>query len=153
MDDPLAQAKTIDERTNHCFGCGTENPQGLRLEFAVERDDAGTITATSLPMLTRLHEGAPGYVHGGLIATMLDEAMSKLNRPLNALAMTRTLSIDYRRPVPVDVRLRLVATHAKRDGRKLHHSAELMLEDGTVLARGEALFVLVDPSVLAKPGV
>jgi acyl-coenzyme A thioesterase PaaI-like protein len=142
-------AKTIDERANHCFGCGAENPQGLKLEFEVSQDEAGVITATSLFTMTRMHEGPPGHIHGGIIATLLDEAMSKLNRPLNVLAMTRSLTVDYLRPSPLYVPLRLVGTHVRRDGRKVLHSAELQAEDGTVLARGEGFFLVIDPGMLA----
>jgi len=142
-------ARTIDERANHCFGCGPENPQGLKLEFVVKQDETGVITATCLLTMTRMHEGPPGHIHGGIIATLLDEAMSKLNRPLNVLAMTRSLSVDYLSPAPLYVPLRLVGTHVKRDGRKVLHSAELMLEDGTLLARGDGFFLVVDPAMLA----
>lgn len=143
-------AGTIDERANHCFGCGSENPQGLHLQFEVAQDEAGVISATSLVTMTRMHEGPPGYIHGGIIATLLDEAMSKLNRPLNVLAMTRSLTVEYLRPSPLYVPLKLVGTHVRRDGRKLVHSAELRAEDGTVLARAEGFFLVIDPGMLAK---
>ena len=142
-------AQTIDERANHCFGCGTDNPQGLKLEFDV-REEGGAITATSLLTLTRVHEGPPGYIHGGIIATLLDEAMSKLNRPLNILAMTRSLTVDYLRPSPLYKPLRLVGTHVRRDGRKVLHSAELQAEDGTVLAKAEGFFLVLDSALLAS---
>jgi acyl-coenzyme A thioesterase PaaI-like protein len=141
-------ARTIDERANHCFGCGAENPQGLKLAFEVEDAD-GVITATSRFTMTRMHEGPPGYLHGGIIATLLDEAMSKLNRPLNVLAMTRSLTVDYLRPSPLYVPLRLVGRHVSRNGRKVLHAAELQAEDGTVLARGEGFFLVIDPMMLA----
>ena len=142
-------ALKMGERGNHCFGCGADNPQGLHLEFNV-REEAGVIKATSLVTMTRVHEGPPGHIHGGLIATLLDEAMSKLNRPLNLIAMTRSLSVDYLRPSPLFVPLRLVAKHEKRIGRKVLHSAELQAMDGTVLAKAEGFFVVVDPLLLAK---
>jgi len=142
-------AQTIDERANHCFGCGTANPEGLHLEFAIDAADPNAITATCHFKLTRMHEGPPGYIHGGIIATLLDEAMSKLNRPLNLLAMTRSLSVDYLKPSPLETPLLLVGKHVKRDGRKVLHVADLMLEDGTVLAHGEGLFLAIDPAMLA----
>jgi uncharacterized protein (TIGR00369 family) len=142
-------AQTIDERANHCFGCGAENPEGLHLEFVVSAADSQEITATAHVRLTRRHEGPPGHIHGGIIATLLDEAMSKLNRPLNLLAMTRSLSVDYLKPSPLETPLLLVGKHVKRDGRKVLHVADLMLEDGTVLAHGEGFFLAIDPSLLA----
>ncbi len=152
-DSPLpvgfAAARTIDERTNFCFGCGSDNPEGLHLTFTVDADDTGAITATCTVQLTRIHEGAPGYIHGGILATLLDEAMSKLNRPLDALAMTRHMEVDYLRPAPLNTALTLTARHLRREGRKLFHTAELTASDGTVLTRGKALFLEIDPALVA----
>ena len=147
VSDELAQ--TIDERANHCFGCGTANPEGLHLVFEVKTDAEGVITATAEVNLSRMFEGPPGHIHGGIIATLLDEAMSKLNRPLNVLAMTRSLSVDYLRPSPLGTTLKLVGTHVKRDGRKVLNVADLIGPDGTVLAHGEGFFLVIDPALLA----
>jgi len=138
---------TIDEQEGHCFGCGPRNAQGLRLTFILDNE---AHTATSQVNLTRLHEGAPGYIHGGIIATLMDEAMSKLNRPFGVLAMTRHLEVDYLRPSPVGRDLILTGRHLRRDGRKLFHEADLRLPDGTVLAKGKGLFIAIDPAVVAS---
>ena len=140
----LAPARTIDERTSFCFGCGSDNPEGLHLTFAVDTTDASNITATCTVQLTRTHEGPPGYIHGGILATLLDEAMSKLNRPLDALAMTRHMEVDYLRPAPLNTALTLTARHLRREGRKLFHAAELTASDGTVLTTARGLFVEID---------
>ena len=58
-----------------------------------------------------MHEGPPGHIHGGIVAALLDEAMSKLNRPLNVLAMTRHMEIDYLRPAPLYQPLVLIGRH------------------------------------------
>jgi uncharacterized protein (TIGR00369 family) len=143
-------AATIDELEGHCFGCGPANSQGLHLSFTLTAlADKTALTATARFSLTRLHQGAPGFVHGGIIATLLDEAMSKLNRPLNALAMTRHMEVDYLRPAPVGEPLVLIGRHVRRDGRKLFHEAELQRSDGSVLARGKGLFIVVDPERVA----
>lgn len=142
-------ARTIDERASHCFGCGPENPQGLHLEFTVVAEGPTKITATSTVLLTRLHEGPPGYLHGGIIATLLDEAMSKLNRPLNLIAMTRNITVDYLQPCPVETPLALTARHVQREGRKLFHEATLNSADGTLLARANGFFLVIDPAMLA----
>ena len=106
-----ADEKTIDELSGHCFGCGPHNPQGLHLHFTLDPlSDAVTAPVT----LTELHQGAPGYIHGGLIATLLDEAMSKLNRPLGLLAMTRHIDLDYLRPAPIHQPLTLSGHHLRR---------------------------------------
>lgn len=149
-------AATIDELAGHCFGCGPANPQGLHLSFTItEPEHPEGLRATCNLQLTRLHEGAEGFVHGGIIATLLDEVMSKLNRSLGLLAMTRHMEVDYLRPAPVGKPLVLIARHLRRPakedgtpGRKLFHQSELQLPDGTVLARGSGLFVVVDPAAM-----
>ncbi len=145
---------TVDELAAHCFGCGAANPQGLHLRFTVHTPpppDEHEITATATVQLTELHQGPPGYIHGGIISTLLDEAMSKLNRPLGLLAMTRHMSVDYLRPAPLHTPLTLTARHLRREGpRKLFHTADLLAPDGTPLAHAEALFLAIDPSLLQR---
>src|ERR1700744_3127028 len=154
MDTP-----TIDERANHCFGCGPANPQGLHLVFTTDTSNPEHITATAHIQLDRMHEGPPGHIHGGIVAALLDEAMSKLNRPLNVLAMTRHMEVDYLKPAPLYVPLVLIARHLSRavkadgtPGRKLFPQAEIQLPDGTVLARSKGLFIALDERVLAAGG-
>jgi len=140
---------TIDERASHCFGCGPANPQGLHLTFATDPSNPKHPTAMAHIQLDRHHEGPPGYLHGGLVATLLDEAMSKLNRPLNVLAMTRHMEVDYLRPVPLYKPLVVTSRHLRREGRKLFHEAEIQLPNGIVLAHGQGLFIVIDEKILA----
>jgi acyl-coenzyme A thioesterase PaaI-like protein len=149
----MASTPTIDERANFCFGCGPANPQGLHLVFTTDASDPEAITATSHFQLDRMHEGPPGHIHGGIIATLFDEAMSKLNRPLNVLAMTRNMEIDYLRPVPLYQPLVLISRHISRTGRKLFHGAEIQHPDGTVLARAKGLFIVIDEKTLTAAGI
>ena len=78
--------------------------------------------------------------------------MSKLNRPLNLLAMTRHMEVDYLRPAPLHTPLVLTSRHLRREGRKLFHHAELQHPDGTVLARAKGLFIVLDEKLLAAAG-
>ena len=133
---------------NGCFGCGPENPAGLRLAFVIETSGAGEITSAATARISRNHEGAAGFVHGGIIATLMDEAMSKLAKPLGLRAVTRHLEVEYLRPVPIETPLMLIGVHARREGRKLYHRAELRDAEGTVLARGEGLFIVIAGRVL-----
>ena len=137
--------QSIDELSGHCFGCGPNNPEGLHLSFTIDRE-AHTASATAV--LDERYQGAPGYVHGGLIATLLDEAMSKLNRPLGVLAMTRQMDVSYLRPVPIKTELLIQARFVRRDGRKLFHEAELLRRGGQVLARCTGLWIVIDPGLL-----
>lgn len=133
--------RTIDERAGHCFGCGPANPQGLHLTFVV---DMAAISASATVNLTHMHEGPPGFIHGGILATLMDEAMSKLSRPLRVLAVTRHMEVDYLRPAPLGKDLLLTSQHIRRDGRKLFHTAELTEPGGRTLTRATGLFIVLD---------
>ena len=74
---------------NACFGCGPANPSGLHLEFFLAPDGAVVSSAT----ISNLYEGPQGYLHGGIIATLLDEAMSKAVRAQGFLSMTRNMEV------------------------------------------------------------
>ena len=131
---------------NRCFGCGERNKTGLRLQFYVDAEHV----IVSRVRLAKRFEGPPGHAHGGVIATLLDEAMSKANRQFGVLAMTRQMEVEYLRPVPLGTRLLLTGRHAGAEGRKHRCEAELANEAGDVLARGKALFIEVDRKMLRK---
>jgi uncharacterized protein (TIGR00369 family) len=132
--------------SNHCFGCGQQNRTGLRLNFFVDRDHR-VVCRLRVP---RRFEGPPGLVHGGVIATLLDEAMSKANRQFGVVAMTRKMEVEYLRPVPLSTPLELSAHHIDAAGRKHRCEAEIRDGSGNVLARGKALFIAVDPDSVLK---
>ena len=125
---------------HHCFGCGLENRTGLRLRFYVD----GTGQVVSPVRVAKRFQGPPGHAHGGIIATLLDEAMSKANRARGVVAMTRHLDVEYLRPVPVGTPLRLTARHVGGEGRKHRCEAELADGKGTILSRAKGLFIAID---------
>jgi uncharacterized protein (TIGR00369 family) len=91
------------------------------------------------------YEGPPGYVHGGIIATLLDEAMSKAVRAHGVLAMTRHMEVDYQRPVPSGAPIRLEGRFVRTDGRKNWTEARILNAEGKVLAEAKALFIEIRP--------
>ncbi len=127
---------------NHCFGCGPANPNGLHLRFVL---DAEAGTATARFRLTRRFEGPPGHIHGGIIATLLDEAMGKVNKLKDVVALTRHMEVEYLRPVPLRQALTVVGTSVGIEGRKHTNRAEIRDAEGQVLARGTGLFIAIDP--------
>lgn len=124
---------------NRCFGCGQSNPTGLHLEFFQAEDGS----VVSLPAITDLFEGPAGLLHGGIIATLLDEAMSKAVRIHGVTAMTRKMEVEYLRPVPSRTPLRIEGCHIRHEGRKHWTEAKIINNEGTVLATGHGLFVEV----------
>lgn len=126
---------------NRCFGCGQANLTGLRLEFLLAADGVVVSPAT----IADSFEGPPGYVHGGIIATLLDEAMSKAVRARGLVAMTRQMEVDYMRPVPSGAAIRLEGQIVRSHGRKHWTEARILDGDGAVLAKATGLFIELRP--------
>jgi uncharacterized protein (TIGR00369 family) len=124
---------------NRCFGCGPANPNGLHIEFLIAEDG----TVVSMPTVADSFAGHPGYLHGGIIATLLDETMSKAVRARGITAMTRQMEVDFRRPVPSGVPIRLEGRVIRHDGRKFWTEAKILNTAGKELAEGKGLFVEV----------
>jgi uncharacterized protein (TIGR00369 family) len=124
---------------NRCFGCGPANPIGLHLEFLLAENGAVVCLAT----LPQHFEGHPGYAHGGIIATLLDETMSKAVRAKGFTAMTRQMEIDYLRPVPSNAAVRIEGRVLRDEGRKHWTEAKILSAGGIELARGKGLFIEV----------
>jgi uncharacterized protein (TIGR00369 family) len=124
---------------NHCFGCGQANPIGLHLKFFLAVD--GSVLADV--NLSAIFEGPTGYLHGGIIATILDETMSKSVRAHNITAMTRHMEVNYLRPVPSGAPLRLEGRVLRNEGRKHWTEARIFNAAGDVLAHSKGLFIEV----------
>lgn len=126
---------------NRCFGCGPDNPAGLQLEFQMT-PDRSVVCQVTVPAA---FEGPRGCLHGGIIATLLDEAMSKAVRALGVTAVTRHLEIDYLRPVPSNAPIRIEGHLVRSDGRKHETRARILSGGKQILARAKGLFVEVHP--------
>jgi uncharacterized protein (TIGR00369 family) len=130
---------------NHCFGCGTNNPEGMRLRFTY--DEARNCFVCRF-RLGKRYTGPPGHCHGGIIATILDEAMGKVNKLRHVIALTKEIKVEYRKPVPLYQPLRVESREVRVRGRKHTNMAEILNEKDEVLARSEGLFIAVDPQRL-----
>jgi uncharacterized protein (TIGR00369 family) len=93
------------------------------------------------------HEGPPGLVHGGVVATLLDHLLARAVRAAGRGGLTATLTVTYRRPVRLGVPLLGTAEIGTVDGRRTTARARLVQEDdpGTTLAEAEGLFVALRP--------
>jgi uncharacterized protein (TIGR00369 family) len=101
-------------------------------------------------VLPRRYQGPPNHAHGGIIATILDEAMGKVNKLRNVIALTKSMNIEYLRPVPLDTPLLAVGFEKNVSGREHHNGAEIRSRAGEVLARGEGVFIAIDRNKLEE---
>jgi uncharacterized protein (TIGR00369 family) len=127
---------------NHCFGCGAANNAGMKLRFELDLDEKRTHGRFALGANYR---GGAGFAHGGIIAVVLDEAMGKLSKLTEERAVTAELSIEYRKPVPVEQEIVVQGWQVEESGRNRFRAAEIHDTLGNLLARGKGRFVVVDP--------
>lgn len=87
-----------------CFACGQRNPFGLHLHYATD----GKRILTTFTGEER-HMGFPGVVHGGILATILDETMGRISVFEERWVMTARLDLRYRAPAPIGMPLQSIA--------------------------------------------
>ncbi|MBZ5646751.1 MAG: PaaI family thioesterase [Acidobacteriia bacterium] len=129
-------------RRNLCFGCGKDNPHGMHLKFHYHEETDSFVARMRLP---QRYWGPPKHAHGGIIATILDEAMGKVNKLKHVIALTREMTIEYLKPVPLHKPLVVEGRAKYARGRRHVNVGEIRNEKGEVLARGRAVFVAIDP--------
>jgi uncharacterized protein (TIGR00369 family) len=130
------------DAANPCFGCGGGNERGMKLAFEFDESSQRVIGRFHLGAE---YQGASGFIHGGIIATVLDEVMSKVSHFGKLPAVTAELTVEYLRPVRVDEELRVEGFATRRDGRDLYREGEILNTSGVLLARGRGRFVIIDP--------
>jgi uncharacterized protein (TIGR00369 family) len=127
---------------NLCFACGKNNPDGMRLKFTHDQERNCFVCRFRLG---KRFTGPPGHCHGGIIATILDEAMGKVNKLRNVVALTSEIRVKYLKPVPLNQPLRVVSREVRVSGREHVNMAEILNQKDEVLASSEGLFIAIDP--------
>jgi acyl-coenzyme A thioesterase PaaI-like protein len=128
---------------NKCFGCGPENGTGLRLKFVL--DEKRQLFVCRFRLQGRF-VGPPAHAHGGIIATILDEAMGKVNRLHGIVALTSTMDVTYLKPVPLFKPLVVEGWETRVRGRQHYRAAEIRSADCMVLASSKGKFIEIDPT-------
>ena len=125
---------------NKCFGCGGDNPGGMKLTF--EQDNVNRRIVGRF-VLGERYQGGGGFAHGGIIALLLDEAMGKVCRFREVRAVTAELAVEYLRPIAVAKEIIVEGRETEMNGRNLFMSGEIRGESDEVLARGKGRFVII----------
>jgi uncharacterized protein (TIGR00369 family) len=142
----MGEAKPVNTRLTatlqddrRCFACGPENAQGMQLHF--EYGD-GEAKATFIP--AQRFAGWTTILHGGIVATLLDEAMAHAAIAAGIRAVTGRLEIRFRKAAPMDATLIAHGRLESKRGRMLVLSATVTGNDGTLYAEGQGRFVADD---------
>ena len=125
---------------NKCFGCGGDNPGGMKLTF--EQDNVNRRIVGKF-ILGERYQGGGGFAHGGIIAMLLDEAMGKVCRFRDVRAVTAELTVEYLKPVKVADEIIVEGRETELTGRNLFLTGEIRNAAGEILARGRGRFVVI----------
>ena len=126
--------------SNKCFGCGGDNAGGMKLTF--EQDNVNRKIVGRFVLGDR-YQGGGGFAHGGIIATLLDEAMGKVCRFREVRAVTAELAVEYLKPVNVQSEIVVEGRETEQKGRNIFVTGEIRNGVGEVLARGKGRFVVI----------
>jgi acyl-coenzyme A thioesterase PaaI-like protein len=142
---------------SHCYGCGRLNPLGLQIKSFWEADES-VCHFRPRPH----HTGLPGYVYGGLIASLIDchatgtaaaaayrEEKREMGTKPPVRFVTASLRVDYLAPTPIDAELELRGRVKELKGKKIVVEVSLASR-GAVCARGEVVTVQVPPDWIEK---
>jgi len=135
----------IDKGYSMCFGCGQDNPIGLKLSF---HRDGEAVKAEFTP--GKLHQGWANVVHGGIIHTILDEAVSYAAIFDGLFCITAKMETRLKRPATIDEPLTVTATTTRKTSRLVEARARISTKDGTLIAASTATLFIISKKE-AKP--
>lgn len=130
---------------HHCFACGGSNPIGMRLRIEVGDGLARTSWVAGEHFV-----GWSDKLHGGIIATLLDEVMAWAPASFDSWAVTAEMSIRFRSPATPGERLTATGRVVERRRRIYEVRGEVIADDGRVVAEGSGRYLGAAPSAKAE---
>lgn len=122
MTIPDEMIPRLRRRYDDCYACGLSNPIGLHLDNFRRQGTEAVADFQPVPD----HRGTAGSLHGGIIATVLDEIMVWAAILFeDTLAVTATMELRYRRPLGLSDKLEVAGRVVDRSGSRLRLSGEL----------------------------
>lgn len=131
-----------------CLVCGTENASGLHARFYVL--DGGELLGLFEPR--EEHQGYPSRLHGGLAAAVLDETIGRaanIDDP-DGWGVTVELTVRYRKPVPNDRQVRVLARITRPSKRIFEGTGEIVLDDGSVAVEASGRYMRLPLGQIAE---
>ncbi len=135
-----------------CFACGKKNPLGLKLEWF---NDYENNQVEARFELDDNYCSYPGTVHGGIVATILDETSGRavlLGNQFDRLMVTLKMEVVYKHNTPTHTPLRAIGRILRDGGSRAQVEGEIVLPDGTVCAKCTSILLKIPEAVKAKWG-
>jgi acyl-coenzyme A thioesterase PaaI-like protein len=131
-----------------CFGCGNDNPIGLKADFTFDPESQHV---KFIYNLNKNYNGAPGFGHGGILSTLLDESMGALCFHLGFIVMTDEMSFRFKKATPVEEDILCRAWFVEKEKRKLHLECKITDLSGEKLyVEGKGSFHILSPEFFLR---
>jgi uncharacterized protein (TIGR00369 family) len=130
------EAEKVRNRFPHCFACGKENPIGLHLEFIPQ--DCYVEAAFSPSFF---HQGYPNIVHGGIVTTLLDEAMAYVLEFNNYRGITARLNVKFIKSLKPNEEYKVTGYLDKIRGKVIKAHSEIVDKENRIMAKAYGIFV------------
>ena len=130
---------------HHCFACGGSNPIGMRLRIEIGEGIARTMWTAGEDFV-----GWSDKLHGGIIATLLDEVMAWAPSSFDSWAVTAEMTIRYRSPASPGEELAAVGRVIERRRRIYDVRGEVRTSSGRLVAEGSGRYLGASPSEKAE---
>lgn len=135
-----------------CFGCGKDNPFGLKLKWYNNFEKKQVETDFEL---SDHYCSYPGTVHGGILATILDETSGRavlLTNDFSRLMVTLKMEVVYKHNTPTNTPLKAVGRILRDGGSRAQVEGEILLPDGTVTCSCKSILFKIPKAVQDKWG-
>ncbi len=130
---------TVD---NYCFVCGQNNPKGLKIQVRYDETELAAETELALP---KEFQGWSEVIHGGILATLLDEMMAHAVWHFAGAGLTLGLEVRFHAPLKPDEKIRVKGVlHTMNGSRRLAKGEIIRISDGSRIASGQSRFLLIE---------
>jgi len=132
-----------------CFVCGLKNDSGLQASFYETENNE--LVALFVPTLE--HQSYPGRMHGGIASTILDETIGRtilVGRNDDFWGVTIELQVKYKKPIPLDTEIKVIARLTEEGKRFFKGSGEIVLPNGDVAVTAQGRYMKASIDKIAE---
>lgn len=142
----MSEREIPNYSTGGCFGCSTTNPHSLRLRFWYS--EKGCFTRCTIPDYLC---GLDGLVHSGILALIMDDVAQWTNiARLGLLGVTRSISVQYHRPMKTETEMIVESQIISREEKTAVQESTIHSADGTLVAEGRSEWIFPRLSTIAS---
>lgn len=135
---------------NYCFVCGKDNPRGLKIAVRYDEGKMAALTELSLP---KEFQGWTEVIHGGILATLLDEMMAHAVWRFAGPGLTLGLEVRFHQPLKPEEKILARGVLKTANGSRRQAEGEIIrLSDGERIASGKSRFLLLEKNDAGSGG-